>query len=151
MSGELINTQRFVDGKNIFKRGTGGFSSKSINEIFDVDSSGDVSGVERDLMSSVGAINALDSISPAVAFAFRNENFRIQQGCYLTENQKVSRDKLVLAINKSLMLDRLKAIPEKRIDEDQPNTENGDLDTGNLQEDIKHRQYLDRSEINNGV
>jgi hypothetical protein len=149
--GELINTKRFIDDKNIFQRGLGNFSSKSINDLFDVDNSGDVSGVERELMSSSGVLNALDSISPAVAHAFNNENFRIQTGCYLTEQQKITRDKLVLAINKTLMLERLKDLPEKRIEIDTPAIDNGGLDTSDLQGDIKHRQYLNQSEIDNGV
>jgi hypothetical protein len=48
--GELINSRTAIDNRNIFKQGVGGFSSKSINELFDVDNDGIVSGVEKDLM-----------------------------------------------------------------------------------------------------
>jgi hypothetical protein len=152
MSGELINTQNAIDKKDIFNRGTGNFSSKSINELFDVDGDGNVSGVEKELMGSMGVLNSLDSISPAVAHAFKTENFRIQTGSYLTESQRVTRDKLLLSINKTLMLERLKDIDiKKRINEEEPAVDNSELDTNDLQEDIKHRQYLNRAEIDNNV
>lgn len=149
--GELINTRSLIDNRDIFERGYGGFSSKSINQLFDVNNDGYADGVEKDLMSSAGALNTLSSISDATAHAFSQENFRLQTGAYLTENQKIIRNKLLLAINKSLLLEQLKDIPEKRIEEEVANIDNGELDTNNLFEDIKHRQYLAGSELTNGV
>ena len=149
--GELINTKSLIDSRHIFERGVGGFSSKSINELFDVNNDGYADGIEKDLMSSAGALNTLSSISPVVAHAFNQENFRLQTGAYLTENQKRIRDKLLLAINKSLLMEQLKDIPEKQIEEEVAMIDNNQLDTADLMEDIKHRQYLNQNEIDNGI
>ena len=148
--GELINSRTAIDNRNIFKQGVGGFSSKSINELFDVDNDGIVSGVEKDLMSSASALNALNSISPIVAHAFSQENFRIATGSYLTNSQKVMREKLVLAVNKALMVEKLNKMPERK-EEEQLNVDNGELDTKDLLQDIERRQFLSGAEITNGV
>ena len=148
--GELINTRSAIDSRDIFEKGIGGFSSKSINELFDVNGDGDASGIEKDLMSSAGALNTLNSISPIVAHAFNQENFRLQTGAYLTNSQKVMRDKLVLAVNKAILMEKLREMPEKEIEEEL-NIDNGELDTNDLLQDIKYRQYLSGAEINNGV
>jgi uncharacterized membrane protein YgaE (UPF0421/DUF939 family) len=147
--GELINSRTAIDNRNIFKQGVGGFSSKSINELFDVDNDGIVSGVEKDLMSSASALNALNSISPIVAHAFSQENFRIATGSYLTNSQKIMREKLVLAVNKALMVEKLNEMPERK--DEQLNVDNGELDTKDLLQDIERRQFLSGAEINNGV
>ena len=147
--GELINSRTAIDNRDIFEKGIGGFSSKSINELFDVNEDGVTSGIEKDLMSSASALNALNSISPIVAHAFSQENFRIATGSYLTSSQKVMRDKLVLAVNKALMVEKLNEIPERK--DEQPNVNNGDLDTKDLLQDIERRQFLTGAEINNGV
>ena len=146
---ELINSRTAIDNRDIFEKGIGGFSSKSINELLDVNEDGVTSGIEKDLMSSASALNALNSISPIVAHAFSQENFRIATGSYLTSSQKVMRDKLVLAVNKALMVEKLNEIPERK--DEQPNVNNGDLDTKDLLQDIERRQFLTGAEITNGV
>jgi hypothetical protein len=148
--GELINSRTAIDNRNIFTQGIGGFSSKSINELFDVDNDGIVSAVEKDLMSSAGALNTLESISPIVAYAFSQENFRIATGSYLTNSQKVMRDKLVLAFNKAMLIEKLNEIPERK-EEEKLNIDNGELDTKDLLQDIARRQFLSGAEIDNGV
>ena len=148
--GELINTRSAIDRRDIFEKGIGGFSSKSINELFDVNEDGITSGIEKDLMSSAGALNTLNSISPIVAHAFSQENFRLQTGAYLTHSQKVMRDKLVLAVNKAILMEKLREMPEKDIQEEL-NIDNGELDTNDLLQDISRRQFLSGAEINNGV
>ena len=147
--GELINSRTAIDNRDIFEKGIGGFSSKSINELLDVNEDGVTSGIEKDLMSSASALNALNSISPIVAHAFSQENFRIATGSYLTNSQKAMRDKLVLAVNKALMVEKLNEIPERK--DEQPNVNNGDLDTKDLLQDIERRQFLTGAEITNGV
>jgi hypothetical protein len=148
--GELMNTRSAIDSRDIFEKGIGGFSSKSINELFDANEDGVTSGVERDLMSSADALNTLSSISPVVAHAFTQENFRLQTGAYLTNSQKVMRNKLLLSINKAILMEKLKEIPEKEIKEEL-NIDNGSLDTNDLMKDIAHRQYLNQNELDNGV
>jgi hypothetical protein len=101
-------------------------------------------------MSSASALNALNSISPIVAHAFSQENFRIATGSYLTNSQKVMRDKLVMAVNKALMVEKLNEIP-KRKEEEKLDIDNGELDTKDLLQDIERRQFLSGAEINNGV
>lgn len=151
MSGDLINTGVLIDKRDIFEKGYGNFSSKSINELFDVNGDGVVSGEERSTMQSVGVLNTLSSISPVVARAFSDENFRLQTGAYLTDSQKIVRDKLLLAINKAILIESIKDIPEKRIEPEELNIEEQELDTTDLMEDLKHRQYLNQAELDNGV
>ena len=148
--GELINSKIAIDNRDIFEKGYGSFSSKSINEIFDVNGDGYTDGVEKDL-SSAGALNTLNSISPIVAHAFTNENFRIQTGAYLTEGQKQIKNSLLLAINKAMLVEKLKEIPIKNINPEEPNIDNGELNTQTLAEDIERRQYLSGAELNNNV
>jgi hypothetical protein len=59
------------------------------------------------------------------------------------------REKLVLAVNKALMVEKLKKMPERK--EEQLNVDNGELDTKDLLQDIERRQFLSGAEINNGV
>ena len=152
MSGELINTKLAIDRREIFEKGSGYMTSKSISELFDVDNTGYKGELEKDLMSSQGVLNALDSISPAVAYAYSHENFRIQTGDYLTESQKVTRDRIMMAINKQLLVDRLQQIDlKKRIDQPIEESEYEELDTDDLREDLKNRQYLNQAEIDNSV
>ena len=151
MSGDLINTEVAIDKRDIFERGAGAFTSKSIDDLFDVDGDGEVSGMEKQTMESAGVINTLESISPVVARAFTDENFRLQTGAYLTQKQRTQRDKLLLAINKAILVDAMKNIPEKRIEPEELNIEEQELDTNDLREDIEHRQYLNQAEIDNQV
>lgn len=151
MSGDLINTEILIDKRDIFEKGYGNFSSKSINELFDVNGNGTVSPEEMSTMQSAGVLNTLNSISPVVARAFTDENFRLQTGAYLTDSQKIARDKILLAINKAILIDSMKDIPEKRIKPEELNIEEQELDTNDLMEDLKHRQYLNQAEIDNNV
>ena len=151
MSGELINTSREIEKNDIVNRGIGGFSSKSINDLLDVDSNGMVSNLEQDRMESSGVLNTLTSIPDVVAKAFSDENFKIQTGCYLTQKQRIERERLVLAINKAIMIEEMNKLPEKRIEPEELNVEEQELDTTDLREDIAHRQYLQQSEIDNDV
>lgn len=158
--GELINNRSKIDDRDIFEKGYRNFSSKSINELFDVDNNGYVDAYEKDLMVSECVLDTLDSISPLVAHAFTQENFRLQTGAYLTERQRLSRDKLILSINKAILEEELndikddipQEINEERIKElvNEPISVEH-LDTENLSEDIKYRQYLSQAEINNPV
>lgn len=151
MSGELINTSREIQKNDIFSRGIGSFSSKSINDIFDVNGDGVATPLEQDRMQSAGVLNTLQSIPDVVARAFNDENFRIQTGAYLTQKQKMERERLVLAINKAIMVEEMNKLPEKRIEPEELNIEEEELDTGDLREDIAHRQYLQQGEIDNDV
>jgi hypothetical protein len=95
-------------------------------------------------------LNALNSISPIVVHAFLQENFRIATGSYLTNSQKIMREKLVLAVNKALMVEKLNKMPERK-EEEQLNVDNGELDTKDLLQDIERRQFLSGAEITNEV
>jgi hypothetical protein len=151
MSGELINTSKEIESNDIFNRGIGGFSSKSINDLLDVDGDGVVSRLEQDRMESAGVLNTLQSIPDVVARAFSDENFRIQTGAYLTHKQRVDRERLVLAINKAILVEEMKKLPKKRIEAEQFHIEEEELDIADLKEDIAHRQYLEQGEIDNDV
>jgi hypothetical protein len=150
MSGDLISTEVLIDKRDIFEKGYGNFSSKSINELFDVNGDGVVSGEEMATMKSVGVLNTLDSISPVVARAFSDENFRLQTGAYLTDSQNMARNKFLLAINKAILVESMANIPEK-MEPEELNIEPEELDTNDLMEDIRHRQYLSQGEIDNNV
>ena len=151
MSGELINTSREIQSNDIFSKGIGGFSSKSINDLLDVDGDGVVSNLEKDRMESAGLLNTLQSIPDVVAKAFSDENFRIQTGAYLTQKQRMERERLVLAINKAIMIEEMNKLPEKRIEPEQFNIEEEELGTSDLKEDIAHRRFLEQSELDNDV
>ena len=156
MSGEFINNQVFIEKKNVLENGIGNFSSKSINELLDINGDGVVDGVEMDRMMSNSVINTLESIHPLVAKAFNDENFRLETGAFLTQKQRKTRMKLDLAIKKAILKQKMIDMEKyKRVDDIQPEElnieENSELDNNDLQEDLKHRMYLSQAEIDNQI
>jgi hypothetical protein len=152
MSGELIDNQNYVKKKDIFNQGIGNFSSKSINELFDVNEDGYVDGVEKDRMISNGVLNTIESINPVVARAFNDENFRLSTGTFLTKKQQLKRERVILAIQKGLLMEEMNCIQEERINQDDLNiVEEEGLDVNDLREDLQKRQYLNQAELDNGV
>ena len=151
MSGELINTSKEIQSNDIFSKGFGGFSSKSINDLFDVNGDNMVSRLEEDRFESAGVLNTLESIPDVVAKAFSDENFRIQTGAYLTQKQQMERERLILAINKAILVEEMNKLPERRVEPQELNIEEQELDTRDLREDIAHRQYLEQGELDNDV
>ena len=146
MSGEYISTSVYLQDKDIFSRGAGHFSSKSLNELLDVNDDGVVDGVERDRMESVGLINTLDSISPVVARAYNDHLFKLNTGAYLTATQRTSRDQMAALLSNFLNNDD--DVPIKRRHETIPFESIKTLD-GDLNADLKNRRYLEDSELNN--
>jgi len=157
MSGELIDNQSYIEKKDIFTNGYGNFSSGSIKELFDVNNDGHIEGVEKDRMLSAGLLNTLESINPLVARAYNDPNFRINNGFFLTDEQQLRKNKIKLLIDKILLMSQLEDIKNKRknrFNEEKLNIEKNeelDLEIRDLQEDLKERQYLEQSEINNQV
>jgi hypothetical protein len=152
MSGELINNLNAVEKKDMFNKGIGDFTSKSIKELMDVNDDGTVDAVEQDRMVSVGMTNTLESINPVVARAFQDETFRLQNGTFLTQKQRIMRERVILAIQKGMLMEQMKDIPEERMDPEELDIEEEEgLDVNNLQEDLEKRQYLSQAEIDNGV
>ena len=157
MSGELIDNKRYIEKENIFNNGYGDFSSGSIKELFDVNNDNYIDGVEKDRMLSAGLLNTLDSINPLVARAYNDPNFMINNGFFLTDEQQLRKNKINLLIKKILLMSQLEDIKNKRKDrfnEEKLNIEKNeelDLKIRDLQEDLKERQYLEQSEINNQV
>ena len=156
MSGELINSSLYYKQKNIFKNGAGNFSSGSINDLFDVNGDGETSGVEKDRMEDETAYNILESIHPAVARAFQDDTFNIQQGNFLTQSQQFKKLKYELIIERELLKNRLEEEKSERVDKpelDEPNIliNEEQVDNTDLAEDIIKRQYLTMGEIDNGV
>ena len=149
MSGEYISTSVYLQDKDIFSRGAGHFSSKSINELLDVNDDGVVDGVERSTMESVGLINTLDSISPVVARAYNDHLFKLNSGAYLTATQRASRDQMAALLSDFLNNDVIDGdVPIKRRHETIPFESIKTLD-GDLNADLKNRRYLEDSELNN--
>ena len=146
MSGEYISTSVYLQDKDIFSRGAGHFSSKSLNELLDVNDDGVVDGVERDRMESVGLINTLDSISPVVARAYNDHLFKLNTGAYLTDTQRASRDQMAALLSNFLNNDD--DVPIKRRHEKIAFESIKTLD-GDLNADLKNRRYLEDSELNN--
>lgn len=157
MSGELIDNKSYIEKKDIFNNGYGDFSSGSINQLFDVNNDGYVDAVEKDRMLSAGMLNTLESIHPLVARAYNDPNFLINNGFFLTDEQQLRKNKIKLLINKILLMSELEDIKNKR--KDRFNEENLNIEKNeeemdliqNLQEDLKERQYLEQTEINNQV
>ena len=148
--GELINSRTAIDNRNIFKQGVKSFSTAETIPSLSTSNNSLIDLLLNPPMSSASALNTLNSISPIVAHAFSQENFRIATGSYLTNSQKIMREKLVLAVNKALMVEKLNEMPERK-EEEQLNVDNGELDTKYLLQDIERRQFLSGAEINNGV
>jgi hypothetical protein len=146
MSGEFISTHVYLQDKDIFNKGAGNFSSKSINELLDVNDDGVIDGVERDRMESVGLINTLDSISPLVARSYSDHLFKLNTGGYLTESQRASRDAMSKLVSDFLNADD--DIPIERRHDIMPFEIMQTLD-GDLNADLKNRRYLEDSELNN--
>jgi hypothetical protein len=118
----------------------------------DVNDDGTVDAVEQDRMVSVGMTNTLESINPVVARAFKDETFRLQNGTFLTQKQRIMRERVILAIQKGMLMEQMKDIPEERMDPEELDIEEEEgLDVNNLQEDLEKRQYLSQAEIDNGV
>ena len=156
MSGELINSSRFIKQRNIFNKGLAGFSSGSINDIFDANGDGETSGIERDRMESAGVINTIESIHPAIARAFQDDTFALQTGQFLTQEQQRDRRKLELLVQRAVLNQRMidEQAPERPDLQpiDELNILNDDeLDTGDLAGDIIKRQYLTQGELDNQV
>ena len=146
MSGEFINTAIFD------KVDKGAFKPGSINELFDVNSDGVLSEIEKDRAMHIGIEQQLESINPVIARAYQDETFMINQGYFLTTEQKQKRDiftsvidKLVARINK---LDE-EENPEERFEEPNYNIELGELDTDDLFQDLQKRRYLSEAELDN--
>ena len=106
-------------------------------------------------MESAGSYNILESIHPAVARAFSDENFNIQKGYYLTDSQRYKKRMYELLIEKAILQNQMKDKENERKDFpelDEPNIlNNEEVDNNDLEGDLKKRQYLDQNEINNQV
>ena len=156
MSGELINSSRFIKQRNIFNNGLAGFSSGSINDLFDANGDGETSGVERDRMESAGVINTIESIHPAVARAFQDDTFALQTGQFLTQQQQINRRKLELLVKRAVLKQRMMDEQAPERGDLQPIDElnilkNDELDTNDLAGDIEKRMYLTQAELDNDV
>ena len=151
MSGELINTERAIHSSDLFSLGIGGFSSKSINDLFDVNDDGEVSGMERDRMQSASVLNTLESINPVVARAYNDSEFQIDRGMFLTKKQRASRDKTYKIVLEQIAEFEKSKVPERRYDVQPLNIEEKELDTKTLSDDLVERQYLEQAELDNPV
>jgi hypothetical protein len=143
--GEYISTDVYIQDKDIFSKGQGGFSSKSLTDIFDADGDGVIEGVERDRMQSVGLINTLNSINPLVARAYNDPQFKLSSGRYLTDKKLMMRDKFNAIM--SDLINNTGEIPIERRHDIQPFEQIQTLET-DLMKDLNSRRYLEQSELN---
>lgn len=155
MSGELLNTSNFIKQRNITS-GLGGFSSGSINELFDLDGDGKASPLELDRAENAGLINEMESIHPAVARAFSDDTFALQTGQFLTREQQIKRRKLQLLIEREVLKQKQKEEEEVKRPDLEPIDElnilnDQEIDYNDLQGDIQKRQYLTQAELDNDV
>jgi hypothetical protein len=151
MSGEYWNNELFIDDYTFYDKG---WTDQSLSNLFDFDGDGEVSGVEVDRATSLGLINTLNSINPIVARAYSEENFFIQTGLYLTQEQKANQEKwnnVIERVLKELEEDKYKK--KIRIEEENLNilNINEPIEQTTLQEDLKDREYLEGGEIDNQV
>jgi hypothetical protein len=145
MSGEYISTDAYIQDKDIFSKGQGAFTSKSLTDLFDVDGDGVIDGVEKDRMQSVGLINTLDSINPLVARAYNDNQFKLTTGSYLTDKKRLDRDKFTAIM--SDLLNNNDEIPIERRHDIQPFEQIQTLET-DLMKDLVSRRFLEQSELN---
>jgi len=158
MSGEFINTHSVINKSDIWDNGYSNFSSKSIQELFDVNDDGEFDGVERDRAEASCLFNTLDSIDPIVARAFNDENFRLQTGAYLTTQQRTNKAKLLNLIEKYLLVEDAEKIHNynKQFDTTgvfgiEPQLPSIIEEPKDLKTDLSNRQYLNQAEIDNDV
>ena len=153
MSGEFINTHSVINKSDIWDNGYSNFSSKSIQELFDVNDDGEFDGVERDRAEASCLFNTLDSIDPVVARAFNDENFRLQTGAYLTTQQRTNKAKILNLIEKYLLVDDIEKIQtyKKQFNLEPQLSPVMEEDNKDLKSDLSNRQYLNQAEINNDV
>jgi hypothetical protein len=153
MSGEFINTHSVINKSDIWDNGYSNFSSKSIQELFDVNDDGEFDGVERDRAEASCLFNTLDSIDPVVARAFNDENFRLQTGAYLTTQQRTNKAKILNLIEKYLLVEDVEKIQtyKKQFNLEPQLSPVMEEDNKDLKSDLSNRQYLNQAEINNDV
>ena len=152
MAGELISSHTFhASNDDMWEQGYGNFSSKSMNELFDVDGDGGVSGIEKDRMESAGLYNTLDSIHPLVARSFNDTSFRINTGRYLTELNNTADNKAINVIMQ--FLDEYNEDTKPPVNEEIKENDQQPLEVSykNLSEDLVERRRLDQSELTNDV
>lgn len=146
MSGEFINTAIF---DNINK---GSFKAGSINDLFDVNDDGVLSEIEKDRAMNIGIEKQLESINPVIAKAYQDETFMINQGYFLTTEQKKKRDDFIKVIDNlvnKINQQEEEDNPPERFEEPQYNIEYNELDTDDLFQDLQKRRYLSEAELNN--
>ena len=153
MSGEFINTHSVINKSDIWDNGYSNFSSKSIQELFDVNDDGEFDGVERDRAEASCLFNTLDSIDPVVAREFNDENFRLQTGAYLTTQQRTNKAKILNLIEKYLLVEDVEKIQtyKKQFNLEPQLSPVMEEDNKDLKSDLSNRQYLNQAEINNDV
>ena len=148
---DYINSYLYNYDPDNWSTATKNFSENSINSLFDVDDDGVFSAVERDRAENIALLNELSSINPIIARAYNDINFNITQGTYLTQKQYEAGQKFFNAIQKVLQKEDQKQIIEHDINPEPPNIYQGDLDTSNLIDVLKNRQFLTEQELTNDV
>jgi len=140
---EFISTSRYV--KQAFESG----SLSGINNLIDLDGDGFVSQLELDQANSYCLMNTLESINP---ISFQHlDKFRLNSGMMLTENQQKDREDSYLLLQKLIEEDNIEKerhqiVRRHKISE----TNNGvPVNNSSLLDDMKHRRYLEDSELTN--
>jgi len=150
--GEYINNHTYIKDNDNWYNATKQFTKDSLNSLFDVDEDGEFTAVEKDRMESLGVLNTLQSIHPAVAKVYNDVNFQIKQGSYLTKKQINNGYRFMTELQKILLEEEKSDYVEHQIPEpERLNIEKSDLDTDDLKQDIKDRQFLTEQQINNQI
>lgn len=148
---DYINSYLYNYDPDNWATATKNFSEDSINSLFDVDNSGEFTAVERDRAENISLLNELSSINPIIARAYNDVNFNIQQGNYLTQQQYQAGQKFFNAIQKVLQKEDEEKLIEHKINPEPSNIYQGDLDTTDLMDVLKNRQFLTEQELTNDV
>lgn len=150
--GEYINNHTYIKDNDNWYNATKQFSNDSLNSLFDVDEDGEFTAVEKDRMESLGVLNTLQSIHPAVAKVYNDVNFQIKQGSYLTKKQINNGYRFMTELQKILLEEEKSDYVEHQIPQpERLNIEKSDLDTDDLKQDIEDRQFLTEQQINNQI
>lgn len=151
MSGELIQTERYVRAHDPFERGAGGFSKEAISDLMDVNDDGVLTGIEKDQLTSAGVLNTLESIHPVIARGFVDKSFQLNRGIMLTKSQRQENSRVIDLITKALDKHDKAQYPDQRITPEALHGIEGNPSYSDLADDIAHRRYLDQSELDNSV
>jgi len=159
MSGDMINTSNAIKEQDIFTDGFGGFTGDALTSMFDINQDGVVDGEELSHLESSNLLYALNDISPVEAKAYNDSEFKLRDGraiAGIVPDDYTDQDRadFIKILNEGLVgLEDIEADGSKVV-VIEPRHTYGEYDkvtnhkiSENLEEDMKERTYLEKTEF----